>query len=240
MQHAPVEKTPAGSKRSSPKSGPPRRDGEHEHRMESRQGCPAPPHAPQAQGETPGNENQQKEEEGREGRQVRPEDERVAALNETKRRTEKLPNENTKQDHGLISLLAQAENPSIETRDQFKEEQTKPDNPHIAPGWNAIMVRDIISGMFTAEAAARGNENWDDTGKITDAEMEQAAPGITRQVAEIVTGHIPSNEMYSAMYAEVRELAQTAVTEMNPRHREALLDAGRKKVREARAGQENE
>ena len=154
-----------------------------------------------------------------------------------------MPDANTKQDHGLISLLAQAENPNIETRDQFKEDETKPDNPHIAPGWNAFMVRDIISGMFTAETHTR--ENWDEDDReeiteITDAEMEQIVPGITQQVTETVTAHIPSDQMYNAMYAEIRELAQTVVTYMNPEHREALLDAARKKVREARAGKENE
>ena len=154
-----------------------------------------------------------------------------------------MPNANKKPDRQLISLLMQAENPNIETRDQFKEDQTKPDNPHIAPAWNAFMVRDIISGMFTAEAHVRENWDEDDTEEITDitdAEMEQIAPGTIQQVTETVAGHIPSNEMYNAMYAEVRELAQTVVTHMNPEHREALLGAARKKVREARAGKENE
>ena len=157
-----------------------------------------------------------------------------------------MPNPNTKQDHRLLSLLAQAENPSIETRDQYEEEQTLPDNPHIAPGWNAIMVRDIISGMFTAEATLRESENGDEDDpeeiteiiQTTDAEMEQTAPGTIRQIAETVTGHIPSDQMYGAMYAEVRELAQTVVTHMDPKHREALLEAARKKIREARAGKE--
>ena len=154
-----------------------------------------------------------------------------------------MPNANTKQDQGLISLLAQAENPNIETRDQFKEDQAKPDNPHIAPAWNAFMVRDIISGMFTAEAHVRENWDEDDTEEITeitDTEMEQIVPGITQQVTETVTAHIPSDQMYNAMYAEIRELAQTVVTYMNPEHREALLEAARKKVREARAGEKNE
>ena len=155
-----------------------------------------------------------------------------------------MPNANKKLDHGLISLLAQAGNPNIETRDQFKEDQTKPDNPHIAPAWNAMMVRDIISGMFTAEAHVRENEDEDEEPdeipEITDAEMEQIAPGITQEVTETVTAHIPSEEMYRAMYAEVRDLAQTVVTHMNPEHREALLEAARKKVREARARKENE
>ena len=88
-------------------------------------------------------------------------------------------------------------------------------------------------------------ENWDEDDteeitEITDTEMEQIVPGITQQVTETVTAHIPSDQMYNAMYAEIRELAQTVVTYMNPEHREALLEAARKKVREARAGEKNE
>ena len=54
-----------------------------------------------------------------------------------------------------------------------------------------------------------------------------------------MVGHVPSDEMYLAMYAEVRELAQTVVTGMDPEHREALLNAARTKFREAPAGEEN-
>ena len=75
--------------------------------------------------------------------------------------------------------------------------------------------------------------------EITDAEMEQIAPGIIQQVAETVLGHFPSEQMYAALYAEVRDLAQTVVTHMDPEHREALLNAARKKVRQARAQKEN-
>ena len=151
---------------------------------------------------------------------------------------------NKKPDRQLISLLMQAENPSIDYKDQLKEDQAKPDNPHIAPAWNAFMIRDIISGMFTEEAYM--NEDWeadrdedrDDT-KITDAEMEQIAPGTIQQVTETVSGHMPSDEMYLAMYAEIRELARTVVVYMTPEHREALLGAATKKVREARARRES-
>ena len=151
---------------------------------------------------------------------------------------------NKEPDRQLISLLMQTQNPDIETRDQLKEDQGKPDNPHIAPGWNAIMVRDIISGMFTAEAHVREDEDEDEEPdeipEITDAEMEQIVPGIIQQVTETVFGHIPSEEMYRAMYTEVRELAQTVVTYMTPEQREALLDAARQKVREAKARSESE
>ena len=75
--------------------------------------------------------------------------------------------------------------------------------------------------------------------EITDAEMEQIAPGTIQQVTETVLGHFPSEQMYAALYAEVRELAQTVVTHMNPEHREAFLNATREKVREARAQKEN-
>ena len=153
-------------------------------------------------------------------------------------------NANQKLDRKLISLLMQAENPDIETRDQFQEDQGKPDNPHIAPGWNAFMVRDIISGMFTAEAHVHEDEEPAplfpyEIPEITDAEMEQIVPGIIQQVTETVSGHIPSEEMYRAMYTEVRELAQTVVTYMTPEHREALVGAAKQKIRDARAEKEN-
>ena len=156
-----------------------------------------------------------------------------------------MPNANKEPDRQLISLLMQTQNPDIETRDQLKEDQGKPDNPHIARDWNAFMVRDIISGMFTSEAYM--NEDWesdededgDDT-KITDAEMEQIAPGTIQQVTETVSEHLLSDDLYVALYAEIRELARTVVTHMTPEHREALLGAARKKVREAKAKSESE
>ena len=157
-----------------------------------------------------------------------------------------MPNANRKQDRQLIYLMAQAEKPSIETRDQFRTEQTNPNNLYIAPGWNAIMVRDIIYGM--AEFAARKCEGWDDNEdwdyttenpEITDAEMEQIAPGTIQQVTETMAAHIPSDQMYLAIYAEARELAQTAVNEMDPEDQAALINAARKKVHKARARKEN-
>ena len=155
-----------------------------------------------------------------------------------------MPDANKKPDRQLISLLMQAENPDIETRDQLQEDQGKPENPHIAPGWNAIMVRDIISGMFTAEAHVRENEDKDEEPdeipEITDAEMEQIAPGTIQQVTEVVSGYMLSEDMYVAMYTEIRELARTVVTYMTPEQREALLGAARKKVREAKAKSESE
>ena len=74
--------------------------------------------------------------------------------------------------------------------------------------WSAIMVQEVIYNM--AEFAARNCEGWDDNGdwdyttenpEITDAEMEQIAPGITQQVTEIMARHAPSDEMYLAIYA---------------------------------------
>ena len=116
----------------------------------------------------------------------------------------------------------------------------------MSEGWNAIMVRDIIYSM--AEFAARKCEGWDDNEdwdyttenpEITDAEMEQIVPGIIQQVTKTVARHIPSDEMYLAIYAEARELAQTAVNEMDPKDQAALINAARKKVHKARARKEN-
>ena len=118
--------------------------------------------------------------------------------------------------------------------------------PDAAPGWNAIMVRDIIYSM--AEFAARKCEGWDDNEdwdyttenpEITDAEMEQIVPGITQQVTKTVARHIPSGQMYLAIYAQARELAQTTVNEMDPEDQVAFINAARKKVHKARARKEN-
>ena len=112
--------------------------------------------------------------------------------------------------------------------------------------WSAIMVRDVIYGM--AEFAARKCEGWDDNEdwdyttenpEITDAEMEQIVPGITQQVTKTVARHTPSDQMHLAIYAQARELAQTAVNEMDPEDQVALVNAARKKVHKARARKEN-
>ena len=71
------------------------------------------------------------------------------------------------------------------------------------------------------------------------APARRGGPRGARQAAETVAGHVPSDQMYGAMYAEVRELAQTVVTHMDPEHREALLKAARKKFRQARAQEKN-
>ena len=116
----------------------------------------------------------------------------------------------------------------------------------MSEGWNAIMVRDIIYSM--AEFAARKCEGWDDNEdwdyttenpEITDAEMEQIVPGIIQQVTKTVATHVPSDQMYLAIYAEARELAQTAVNEMDPEDQVVLINAARKKVHKARARKEN-
>ena len=112
--------------------------------------------------------------------------------------------------------------------------------------WSAIMVRDVIYNM--AEFAAHtcegwdNNEDWDYTTEnpeMTDAEMEQIVPGITQQVTKTVARHIPSDQMYLAIYAQARELAQTAVNEMDPEDQVAFINAARKKVHKARARKEN-
>ena len=60
----------------------------------------------------------------------------------------------------LQMLLMQAENPDIETRDQYREQIDNPDNPGVAPGWNALMVQDVVAGMFIMGATeqAEGQE----------------------------------------------------------------------------------
>ena len=97
-----------------------------------------------------------------------------------KRRTDKLPNANYEQNHGLTSLLPQPENP----RDPFNlyypwdlDETNDRDNDDVDfltdddifnildvfPGWKLLItVQKIISGM--AEVVARTVEDWDDNG----------------------------------------------------------------------------
>ena len=53
--------------------------------------------------------------------------------------------------------------------------------------------------------------------------------------SEIMARHIPSDQMYLAIYAEARELARTAVDEMDPEDLPALINTSRKKVHKARA-----
>ena len=116
----------------------------------------------------------------------------------------------------------------------------------MSEAWSAIMVQEVIYNM--AEFAARNCEGWDDNGdwdyttenpEITDAEMEQIAPGTIQQVTEIMARHVPSDEMYlaiyAAIYAKAREFAQTAVNEMDPEDQAELVNTARKKVHKARA-----
>ena len=108
--------------------------------------------------------------------------------------------------------------------------------------WSTIMVQEVIHNM--AEFAARECEPWDDNEdwdyttenpEITDAEMEQIAPGTIQQVTKTVARHILSDQMYLAIYAEARELAQTAVNEMDPEDVAELVNTARKKVHRRRA-----
>ena len=104
--------------------------------------------------------------------------------------------------------------------------------------WSAIMVRDVIYNM--AEFAAHTCEGWDDNEdwdyttenpEITDAEMEQIVPGITQQVTKTVATHTPSGQMHLAIYAQARELAQTAVNEMDPEdNQHSSMPPGRRSI----------
>ena len=134
----------------------------------------------------------------------------------------------------LQMLLMQAENPDIETRDQYAEEMTSPDNPGLAPGWNAAMVRDMVAGMFIMEATERaeGQEPEEPPG-LSDQELEELAPGITQAVRERIAGNIPSDQLYRALYEEIREMARGTIADMPPEHRNAVMDAAARKVQKA-------
>lgn len=136
--------------------------------------------------------------------------------------------ENIKTDNALKNLLLQADNPDMETRDQFPSDRP---NPHVAPGWNTIMVQDIIAGMFMLEASERknspANENHPD---FTDTELDQCLPGFTDQVKEAVTGHITSDRLYTVLHNEVRDIARAFVKRMTPQERQTLLDMAAAKL----------
>ena len=109
--------------------------------------------------------------------------------------------------------------------------------------WSAIMVQEVIYNM--AEFAARKCEGWDDNEdwdyttenpEITDAEMEQIAPGTIQQVTEIMARHVPSDEMYlaiyAAIYAKAREFARPPSTKWTRKTRQnSSIPPGRRSTR---------
>ena len=137
----------------------------------------------------------------------------------------------------LQMLLMQAENPDIDTRDQIREEINSPDNPGVAPGWNVLMVLDVVAGMFIMGAIEQAeSQETEETPGLSDHELEELAPGITKAIRERITSNIPSEQLYRALYEEIREVARGTIEDMPPGHRHAVMDAAARKIREAQPG----
>ena len=123
-------------------------------------------------------------------------------------------------------VLYHLENPEVRTRDQHGP--PGPGNPHIAPGWNALMVLDIVKEMFLLEAQEHLSEEEIEIGReLTDQQAEQALPGLADRVREAVSGHLVSDRLYTQLYQEVRDIAAGLVDGMTPQEAQALLDTAR-------------
>ena len=171
---------------------------------------------------------------------------------------DKLPNANDEKNHGATSLLPQAGNPrdpynlfyphDLDELNDFDDpcylgldnltDEEILDIIDVFPGCTLLItVQSIIRGM--AEAVARKTENWDvnedydytkENPEITVIEMERISPGSISLIAEMAFGHVPSERLRLAIDAEVRELTQQAVEEIEPEDHARLVNASRKKV----------
>ena len=141
--------------------------------------------------------------------------------------------ENRDDQVNLVSLLLQSQNPDIQTRDH---DQSDGEAPHIAPGWNAVMVQDIIAGMFLLEADEQAGDTRVDKAvesHVVSGEMEKAIPGFAHRVSKAVETHIVSDRLYTSLYEEARDIACAVVDKlMTAEERQALLDAAGRVLRE--------
>ena len=139
----------------------------------------------------------------------------------------------------LKTLIMQAYNRDIETRDQHQEGINNPDNPGLAPGWNAVMVQDVVAGMFIMGATERAEgDEPEETPELSDHELEELAPGISQAIRERVARNVLSDDLYRALYEEIREMAIATIKDMPPEHRKTVMDAAARKVREAQTDEE--
>ena len=125
----------------------------------------------------------------------------------------------------LLSLLLQSQNKDIQTRDQYGgRHPSGEDNPGAAPGWNALMVQDMVAGMFMMTAVERNGAGTDgDPPQLCGGEMESAVPGLADRVRTAIAGHLISDRLRRAPGEEVRETACQLVRDMTPEERDSLL-----------------
>ena len=126
----------------------------------------------------------------------------------------------------LETILRNAHHKAIVNRDQSPEEIASPDNPHIAPGWNAVHLGEIVAGMFSVTAmTARGLiPNREHRPGISQGEAELAAPGLAEKIRQTVREHRVSERLHAALSDEVRAIASQIAQELEPPDAQALLD----------------
>ena len=123
-------------------------------------------------------------------------------------------------------IVANTKDNMVTPRDQAEEDQHRKDNPHIADGWNAMLIQDIIKGAFviTAAQARRLYPTQDCYDVLHREEAEEAAPGLTEAIRKAVKNHRISDRLHHALYDESRELAASIIRSLNPEETGNLTD----------------
>ena len=132
----------------------------------------------------------------------------------------------------LQAILANAHDTAIVNRRQSAKELRDPKNPHIAPGWNALMAEEMITGMFFVTAAHQKDLRLHDDHHpgLSMEQAEQAAPGLTKAIQAAVKAHRPSERLHAALCAEIRDIASAIVQDMTPETLKGLMDTARANV----------
>ena len=125
-------------------------------------------------------------------------------------------------DRTLNRLILHVDDPDIDTRDQFADEDT---GPNLTPGWNALTVIDVIKGAFLLEASSHADEYPDPYPELTDGELDQILPGLTARVKEAVGNNIASDALHRALQEETKDLARRFMETMSGQDRQHLLNS---------------
>ena len=145
------------------------------------------------------------------------------------------PEEKKKQEEQvtLLSLLLQSQNKGIQTSDQYGGRYPdREDNPSVAPGWNALMVQDIVAGMFMMTAVERNGAGTDGAPpQLCGGELESAVPGLADRVRTAAAGNLLSEQLHQALREEVQEIACQLIHDMTPEERDSLLQVSADRIR---------
>ena len=127
----------------------------------------------------------------------------------------------------LLSLLLQSQNKGIQTSDQYGGRYPdREDNPSVAPGWNALMVQDVVAGMFMMTAVERNGAGTEgNPPQLDGGELESAVPGLPDRVRTAIAGHLISDRLRRALDEEVRDTACQLVRDMTSEERDSLIRA---------------